>query len=243
MQLNCNTSNLLHILEEAREIFFQILKTWDEWMNKRTEMQLSFLVHKQMEMKESLSFCQLCLWTLFHEASKKAFCVRGQQAGLHPSATQGGGNPVSADGYPRPPPRRWELDRNHGLLTTVVIEHHPQLLNTPELAPEGNTGESQSSTALWGGVGSWVLAELSENTTWNSCYLCSPHVCQLPVPLASLLGDGNLVFLKVSFIYMTLDLLFLSRAKKNDTVKDSKYIEDVLTSSLLTLFFFKSLPV
>ena len=77
MQLNCNTSNLLHILEEAREIFFQILKTWDEWMNKRTEMQLSFLVHKQMEMKESLSFCQLCLWTLFHEASKKAFlCQR-----------------------------------------------------------------------------------------------------------------------------------------------------------------------
>lgn len=107
----------------------------------------------------------------------------------------------------------------------------------------GNTGESQRSTALWGRVGSWILAELSENTTWNSCYLCSPHVCQLPVPLASLLGDGSLVFLRVSFIHVTLDLLFLSRAKKNDTVKDSKHIEDVLTSSLLTLCFFKSLPV
>lgn len=111
----------------------------------------------------------------------------------------------------------------------------------------GNTGESQSSTALRGGVGSWVLAELSENTTWNSCYLCSPHACQRPVSLASLLGDGNLeeqhIILRVSFIHVTLDLLFLSRAKKNDTVKDSKHIEDVLTFSLLTLCFFKSLPV
>ena len=106
----------------------------NEW---KKEQKCSYLFRyiKQMEMKESLSFCQGCLWTLFHEASEKAFCVRGQQAGLHPSATQGGGNSFSANGYPRPP-RRWELDGNHGSLTTMMKEHHPQLINTPELAPE-----------------------------------------------------------------------------------------------------------
>lgn len=193
-----------------------------------------------MEMKESLSFCQWCLWTLFYEASKRAFCVRGQQAGLYPSATQGtqflqmgtqdllpGGRSWIATMVPWQP---WWWSTIHS--SSVPLNWHQN----------GNTGERQSSTALWGGVGSGVLAELSENTTWNSCYLCSPHVCQLPVSLASLLGDGNLV-LRVSLIHVTLDLLFLSRAEENDTVKGSKHVEDALTFSLLTLCFCKSLPV
>ena len=81
-----------------------------------------------MEMKESLSFCQWCLWTLFHEASKRAFCVRGQQAGLYPSATQGTQFLQMGTQDLLPGGRSW--------MTTVVMEHHPQFLSTPELAPE-----------------------------------------------------------------------------------------------------------
>lgn len=190
----------------------------NEWV-KEWKCWYIFWYIKQIEMKEYLS-CQWCLWTLFHEASKKGLRVRGQQsglqAGLNPmcipllDAHKGDVSPVSAQGYPRLSPRRRRMDHSHCSSTTMLMKHHPRSLNIPDLAPKPEHPRKPKQCCLPSRSGFMGLSatfwkyHLKQLSSLLSTHLSIARLLNLTLKWWKLRRTA--VFSGISFIHVNLDL-------------------------------------